>query len=103
QILLDYGYPGNVRELENILEHALIICRGDMIQPDHLPEYVKAINAPVSAPETRNDSMGRHNQEHQRILAALQKTDGHRRLAARELGMERTTLWRRMKKYGIRG
>ncbi|MGA6927417.1 MAG: sigma 54-interacting transcriptional regulator, partial [Desulfosarcina sp.] len=91
QILLDYGYPGNVRELENILEHALIICRGDMIQQEHLPEYVRGVNPPVSAPETQNDSTERHSQEHQRILTALQKTDGHRRLAARELGMERTT------------
>ena len=102
QILLNYTYPGNVRELENILKHALIICRGAIIRPEHLPDYVRhdqqpgrtvAPAPPIAVPAGR---------EPQRIVAALEKTGGHRGRAARELGIERTTLWRRMKKYGIR-
>jgi len=101
QILLNYDYPGNVRELENILEHALIICRQQMIRPEHLPDYVRydqesvVKKVPSSVPEKGLD------REHRRILSALEKAGGHRQKAARLLGMERTTLWRKMKKYGI--
>jgi DNA-binding NtrC family response regulator len=49
QILLNYDYPGNVRELENILEHALIICREAMVQPDHLPDYVRQVQQTTAA------------------------------------------------------
>jgi DNA-binding NtrC family response regulator len=49
QILLNYDYPGNVRELENILEHALIICREAMVQPDHLPDYVRQVQQTAAA------------------------------------------------------
>jgi transcriptional regulator with PAS, ATPase and Fis domain len=52
QILLNYDYPGNVRELENILEHALIICREAMVQPDHLPDYVRQVQQTAAAPKT---------------------------------------------------
>ncbi len=97
QILLNYGYPGNVRELENILEHALILCREAVLQPDHLPDYVRqGPPSPSSQPSTEAS-----NPERRRLLDVLDKVGGHRRKAARELGIDRTTLWRRMKKYGI--
>ena len=99
QILLNYAYPGNVRELENILEHALIICRETMIQPDHLPDYVRQGQDPP--PETRPGPAPQDTGERQRILAALEAAGGHRGRTAKALGMERTTLWRKMKKYGI--
>jgi DNA-binding NtrC family response regulator len=102
QILLNYDYPGNVRELENILEHALIICREAIIQPDHLPGYVRQLLPPITASKPTACPAEPNHREHQRILAALKKYGGHRRKAAQELGMERTTLWRKMKKYGIR-
>ena len=103
EILLNYNYPGNVRELENILEHALIICQEDTIQRTHLPEYLqarpgarKAISLgfaePASPPE---------NEERAELVAALQKFNMHRQKTARALGVDRTTLWRKMKKYGL--
>ena len=101
QILLNYDYPGNVRELENILEHALIISREVIIQPDHLPDYVRHDQPSIGEPRPAPPAAAAHNREYQRILAALKKTGGHRRKAAQELGMERTTLWRKMKKHGI--
>ena len=103
QILLNYDYPGNVRELENILEHALIICREAMIQPDHLPDYVRQVKQSFAKLKPAVAPAEPHSREHRRITAALEKAGGHRRKAAQELGMERTTLWRKMKKYGIRG
>jgi PAS domain S-box-containing protein len=101
QILLNYDYPGNVRELENILEHALIICREAVIHPDHLPDYVRQTKPVGEASPVQVVPTDSPTPEHRRILEALEKTGGHRRKAARELGMERTTLWRKMKKYGI--
>jgi DNA-binding NtrC family response regulator len=101
QILLNYDYPGNVRELENILEHALIICRDATIQPDHLPDYVRQGQRPGQASRSIHDPEDPQQRERRRILAALAKSGGHRCNAAGELGMDRTTLWRKMKKYGI--
>ena len=101
QILLNYNYPGNVRELENILEHALIICREAVIHPDHLPDYVRQTKPVSEAYPVQSVAPASPAPEQRRILAALEKTGGHRSKAAVELGMERTTLWRKMKKYGI--
>ena len=101
QVLLNYDYPGNVRELENILEHALIICREAVIHPDHLPDYVRQGKPAKQKTPAQIVPATSPTAEHQRILDALEKTGGHRLKAARELGMERTTLWRKMKKYGI--
>ena len=103
RILLNYDYPGNIRELENILEHALIICRDTMIQPEHLPDYVQQTRQPRATPSATNAVVRYHDEEHRRIMAALSQTGGHRLKAARELGMDRTTLWRKMKRYGMLG
>ncbi|MCP4689582.1 MAG: AAA domain-containing protein, partial [Desulfobacterales bacterium] len=106
EILLNYPYPGNVRELENILEHALIISRCDVIQPHHLPDYVlnhlphrnrTAASSPA-APSAESD-----DRERDRILRALKECNGRRAETARSLGMDRTTLWRKMKRLEIRG
>jgi PAS domain S-box-containing protein len=102
-ILLNYHYPGNVRELENILEHALIICQEDTIQLAHLPEYLparpvarKAISMGPSKPNFLSA-----NKEHSELLEALEQFSWHRQKTARALGVDRTTLWRKMKKYGL--
>jgi len=105
EILLNYDYPGNVRELENILEHALIICQEDTIQHVHLPEYLparpaagKAIPLSPAAPGFASE-----NKEHSELLAMLRQFGGHRQKTARALGVDRTTLWRKMRKYGLLG
>ncbi len=103
EILLNYKYPGNVRELENILEHALIICQGDTILPSHLPDYLQnqrsedgwdreSVTGGQSAVET---------DERSRLLQVLAKHNWHRHKTATELGIDRTTLWRKMKKYNL--
>jgi PAS domain S-box-containing protein len=103
ELLLNYHYPGNVRELENILEHALIICQEDTIQTTHLPEYLQTRPAarkamPVAATE---QGFVPQNTERDKLLATLRKYNWHRSQSARALGMDRTTLWRKMKKYGL--
>ncbi|MEE4314390.1 MAG: sigma 54-interacting transcriptional regulator, partial [Desulfofustis sp.] len=103
KILLNYDYPGNVRELENILEHALIICHDDVIQPRHLPEFLQhpgpplRKEAPHAAVEAQTDAVDQRD----RLRRVLEKHDWHRQHAARELGVDRTTLWRWMKKYDL--
>jgi transcriptional regulator with PAS, ATPase and Fis domain len=103
QRLLNYTYPGNVRELENILEHALIICRSDVIEAGHLPDYLQqqAGQRKSGTAANRGDIAAGAGGEAESIQAALKKHAWHRSRAARELGIDRTTLWRKMKKYNL--
>jgi PAS domain S-box-containing protein len=103
KILLNYTYPGNVRELENILEHALITCQHDTLQEQHLPEYLLGPKNSYRAgrPKILRPMAEPDNAECHEILAALNEHNWHRIKTARALGMDRTTLWRKMKKYGL--
>ena len=103
EILLNYDYPGNVRELENILEHALIICQEETIQTRHLPEYLR-VGRTIRKPSARRSIrllQVSDDEERDKIISALQQHNGHRAKTARALGMDRTTLWRKIKNYGI--
>ena len=104
KILLNLDYPGNVRELENILEHALIICPNERIQPEHLPEYIhnRSASIPTGFRAVAHSAPVDLNEEHRRILDTLQRYHGNRAKTALALRINRTTLWRKMKRYGIR-
>jgi PAS domain S-box-containing protein len=103
QVLLNYDYPGNVRELENILEHALIICRDDVIEPRHLPEFLQHPGSSHAEERVSPAIQERQDAEDQRarLRQVLEKHAWRRQPAARELGIDRTTLWRWMKKYKL--
>ena len=103
KILLNYAYPGNVRELENILEHALITCQQDILEERHFPEYLLSPKTAYRAglPEKQKRFATSDNPECDEILAALNQHNWHRIQTARTLGIDRTTLWRKMKKYGL--
>ncbi len=92
-VLMRYDYPGNVRELENIIEHAFVLCRGGLIQPEHLPAHLRP--GPPSTGTTL-DAL-----EAQFITDALERNRWNREATARELGIHKTTLWRKMKRLGI--
>jgi PAS domain S-box-containing protein len=96
EILLNYDYPGNVRELENILEHALILCQDEVIEPRHLPVFLQ--ESPNTAGSIQTE---RFRNERDEILDVLRKHRWNRGEAAQELGMDRTTLWRKMKRYHL--
>ena len=103
KVLLNYDYPGNVRELENILEHALITCQNTILRERHLPEYFLSPRIPhrIGRFEKQKRLSGAYSQEGKEILTALNAHNWHRIETARALGMDRSTLWRKMKKYGL--
>ena len=101
-ILMRYDFPGNIRELENIIEHGFVLCRGSIIKQEHLsPELLQSeqdslVNIkPDSTPVTESID------EHDRIVNAIRNCGGVISKAAVELGVHRTTLWRKIKRYNI--
>jgi transcriptional regulator with PAS, ATPase and Fis domain len=96
-ILMNHNYPGNVRELENIIEHAFVLCPGGMIQAQNLPEELQP---KLTSPP--KDTMHLVNQyEKELILAALRRNRWNRLQTARELGIHKTTLFRKIRKLEI--
>jgi len=98
-ILMKHDYPGNVRELENIIEHAFILCPQGMIEPRHLPEYLLPLDQKEYLPSSPFLSF--KEVEADFIRAVMEKNDWNRGVAARELGIHKTTLFRKMKSLGI--
>jgi DNA-binding NtrC family response regulator len=94
-MLLKYAWPGNVRELRNVLERAAILSEGGLITPRHLSLHAEPI-APSSAPTT-----DLREAERRAIEKALRETDGNKAKTARRLGLTRTQLYVRLRKYDI--
>ena len=94
--LMAYDYPGNIRELRNIVEHGFVLCPGGLIRTEHLPAD---LNASCPSPPMKN---GLEEFEQERIITALRNNNWNRLGAARELGIHKTTLFRKIKRYGIR-
>jgi PAS domain S-box-containing protein len=98
-LLMAHDWPGNIRELENAIERAFILCHEGQIGIGHLPEDLTARGAGVGAD---SDVRSSHNiLDTQAILSALERNAFNRQAAAKELGIHKTTLFRRMKKLGI--
>jgi len=85
KMLLSYPFYGNIRELENIIERAVITAKGFMIKTEDL----------------QLDRQGREEEEKERIKRVLEQVGGNKSLAAKVLGIHRTTLWRKMREYGL--
>lgn len=98
--LMAHDYPGNIRELENLIEHAFILCNEGAIQPRHLPEDFMA-HAPVACKPGDMDGTIKAV-EAQTILEALKRNGYNRLAAAKELGIHKSTLFRKVKSLGIR-
>jgi transcriptional regulator with PAS, ATPase and Fis domain len=99
KILLNHDYPGNVRELENIIEHAYILCRENYITPKNLPDY---LTDRFSSRSVKGKKMEIVNSfEKELIEDTLKQYGGSITRAAEELGVHRSTLWRKMKKNNI--
>ncbi len=101
EILMRYDFPGNVRELENIIEYAFVLCRGRVIEVEHLPNEFLGFISRSDNQETRPDSFPLDHAEAQTIKEALDKHSGNRRKTAAYPRINKTTLWRKIKKFGI--
>ncbi|RLA88772.1 MAG: Fis family transcriptional regulator [Deltaproteobacteria bacterium] len=97
--LLRYDFPGNVRELENIIEHGVVLCRGEYLELRDLPEELGEVTGPSSPFEAAASTLAA--QEARLIADTLAQYQGKRRLAAQALGIAPSTLWRKLKKYGL--
>ena len=94
-ILMSYDYPGNVRELENIIEHGCVLCPGSLIRAKDLPDWLRPPSKEISAASSLEEV------EKQFIISVLTKNNWNRLAAARELKIHKTTLFRKIKKLRI--
>jgi transcriptional regulator with PAS, ATPase and Fis domain len=95
--LMSYNFPGNIRELENIIEHAFVLCQSDSISLDCLPEEIQTNRSIPSAPLQSVREL-----ERQILIEALRRNNWHRARTASELKIDKSTLWRKMKRFEIK-
>jgi DNA-binding NtrC family response regulator len=100
--LLAYAWPGNIRELENAMERAAILTRGDVVGPEDLPPHVAA-RLDLGVPPAPQRQMSLADAERVCIIQTLERCGWNHSRAADALGIGRTTLWRKCKEYGIEG
>jgi DNA-binding NtrC family response regulator len=101
-ILMQHDFPGNVRELENIIEYGFVICRDSIIQKEHLPAELCQPDIKTHVTESSDSTpVAQSIDELDRILSALRKHNGNMSRASEELDIHRTTLWRRLKRHKI--
>ena len=106
--LMDYDWPGNVREMENALARAVILSKGKKIDLENLPEKIqKAADQPQSPSkkalinELPPQGISLQEMELELILRTLEKCEGNKSLAAKHLGISRKALYQKMERYGI--
>ncbi|HYP28633.1 MAG TPA: sigma-54 dependent transcriptional regulator [Blastocatellia bacterium] len=100
--LMTHTWPGNVRELENAVEHALTMGSGEILAPEDLPASVTAPERDI-VEEATLDNVSLEEVERRYILRILDKMDGHQIKTAQILGIDRRTLYRRLRQYGYGG
>jgi len=97
-MLINFPWPGNVRRLINTLEHSAVTCKGDTIEVSDLPEYLvnEKMPAHIKLPPDEEGSLDR-----EKISTALSQCKGNKTLTAKQLGISRVTLWKKIKSMGI--
>jgi transcriptional regulator of acetoin/glycerol metabolism len=93
-----YDWPGNIRELQNAIEHGFILCHGGLIELRHLPPHFPQVAETCGVLPT---GLTLNEIEIRVIEEALLRNQGNKSASARELGIDKTTLWRKMKRLGF--
>ena len=101
QRLVEYDFPGNVRELSNFIERGVALAHGEELGVEHLPQHLGRLTVRVFKPAMAAAPTTLQEQEKEHILNALERAGGNRTEAARMLGIDRVSLWRKLKKYGM--
>lgn len=101
KLLLLYDWPGNVRELENCLERASAMGPGSVLQSNDFPPHIRTAALRTASPDRQSRILPLAELEKQAILGALQQLNGDKLMTARALGIGKTTLYRKLKEYGI--
>ena len=99
-VLMAHQFPGNIRELENILDYATVVCKNDYIGIEHFPDYL-AKKAKTEEIDQSENNAGIKEIERNYIYNALEKNNWNRKVTAASLGMHPTTLWRKIKQMNI--
>jgi transcriptional regulator of acetoin/glycerol metabolism len=98
QMLTAYAWPGNIRELLNVVEYAFVVCHDELIAPRHLPALAGEKQRATLLRDTRGVD---DREKRDELLRVLKETGGNRQDAAGLLGISRVTLWKLLKKHGI--
>jgi DNA-binding NtrC family response regulator len=99
ELLAAYDYPGNLRELQTIIRGAAAMCDGTILEPHHLPPSVRSAGG-----QTRSNRLQTlEEREREYILWVLEEVNGNQTVAARVLGIDRASLWRKLKRYEADG
>ncbi len=98
-VLMEHDFPGNVRELANVIEHAFVLCRGGMIERKHLPPHLRGLSSSESAADMTGMTLA--DMEQLLIRDALRRHNGNRTATAKQLGINPSTLFRKVKALGI--
>jgi len=103
-LLMSHAFPGNVRELENIIEYATVVCKDHLIGIEHLPDHLRqeleCMPSAVSGSEGRKEASWAE-MERSFVVEALRRNNWNRSATAAEMGIHTTTLWRKMKRLNI--
>lgn len=100
ELMMNYQWPGNIRELRAALEYAFVTCHSGPIYPNHLPETITRKHHKIPAPKTSGFNL--HEIERQELIEALEKSNGNQSQAAKLLGISRVTVWNRMKRFNLK-
>ena len=102
KLMLNYSWPGNVRELENAVEHGIICSQGDSVGPESLPQHIQDFAVDRKLPHSQpSENLAEEHIQRSQIENVLKEVDGNKSKAAQLLGIDRSTLWRRMQKLAI--
>ncbi|MFO7987237.1 MAG: sigma 54-interacting transcriptional regulator [Desulfatiglandaceae bacterium] len=103
-LLMSHDFPGNIRELENVLEYATVVCKENIIGPDHLPDYLRQrVTEKEQGPGDEWSAKGSSLDDLERsfIYEALRRNNWNRKATAVQMGIHPTTLWRKIKRLNL--